>query len=249
MTEQRRVAWITGGGSGLGEAIAERLAADGLHVVVSGRREGELARVVAQIAAAGGSAEARPVDVTDADEVRAVAENLGRVDVLVCSAGGNVGNRWWDDLTPADFARVVDLNLTSVANCALGVLPAMRAAQDGLIVVVSSWAGWRYESIAGAAYTAAKRALSGLTESINDQEGGNFIRATLLCPGEARTAILASRPVPPSPEQMEQMLLPEHIAGVVGHVASLPKEVCINELVVTPSRNRFYHSVSAHHGA
>src|ERR1041384_6257373 len=93
----KRVAWVTGGGSGIGEAGAEALAADGFTVVVSGRRKDALDAVVGKITKAEGKAEAIPLDVSKADDVNKAAEQIlarhGRIDVLVNSAGVNVPKR------------------------------------------------------------------------------------------------------------------------------------------------------------
>lgn len=238
----RAVAWITGGGTGIGLSAAQALARAGLHVVVSGRREAELAQAVAAIAAEGGSAQAAVLDVSDAAAVQSVAQALlaqhGRIDTLVCSAGTNVPNRHWSTLTPEAFARVTAINLDGVAFCAMAVLPSMRAAGRGTIIVVSSWAGWRFTPFTGAAYGATKMGLAPLVESINDQEGRHGIRATVICPGEVATPILKSRPVPPPPEDIARMLKPEDVGAAVAWVAQAPAHVCINELVISPTWNR-----------
>ncbi|GAA2448236.1 SDR family NAD(P)-dependent oxidoreductase [Actinomadura vinacea] len=243
-------AWVIGGGSGIGRAAAARLARDGYHVVVSGRREHPLAETVETIAAAGGHATAVPVDVTDDASVaaaHAAAEGAaGPLELLLCSAGTNVPNRWWSDLTGADFAKVVDTNLNAVTRCVLAVLPGQRAAGFGQVIVVSSWAGWRYMSAAGAAYSASKTALGALVETLNDQEGRHGIRATHLCPGEVDTPIFRTRAVPPPPEELERMLAPDDVAEVVGSIAALPPSVCVNELVVTPVWNRMYVDTTAY---
>ncbi|MBT2225231.1 SDR family oxidoreductase [Nonomuraea sp. NEAU-A123] len=241
-------AWVVGGGSGIGRAAALRLARDGYHVTVSGRRETSLHETVEKIVAAGGRAEAVPVDVTDDDSVTAARQRAGALDLLVCSAGTNVQNRWWSDLTSADFARVVDTNLNAVTRCVLSVLPGFRAAGSGQVIVVSSWAGWQFMSAAGAAYSASKTALGALVQSLNDQEGRHGIRATHLCPGEVDTPILRTRPVPVPAAELERMLSPEHVADVIGSVVALPPEVCVNELVVTPVWNRMYIDSSAYGG-
>lgn len=238
----RPVAWITGGGTGIGLAAAQALARTGQHVVVSGRREAELAQAVAAIAADGGSAQAAVLDVSDAGAVQAVAQALlaqhGRIDTLVCSAGTNVPNRHWSTLTPEAFAKVTAINLDGVAFCAMAVLPSMRAAGRGTVIVVSSWAGWRFTPFTGAAYGATKMGLAPLVESINDQEGKHGIRATVICPGEVATPILKSRPVPPPAEDIARMLKPEDVGAAVAWVAQAPAHVCINELVISPTWNR-----------
>lgn len=243
-TNTRKVAWITGGGTGIGLATAQRLAGQGWHVAVSGRREAELKAACDAIAKAGGSAEAVPLDVSDAAAVTGAAEGIlarnGRIDALVCSAGTNVPNRYWKDLTPEAFAKVSAINLNGVAFCVGAVLPAMRAAGGGSIVVVSSWAGWRYLPFTGAAYGATKQGLSPLVESINDQEGGNGIRATHVCPGEVATPILRSRPVPPPEEDIARMLKPEDVGDAIAYAVNAPAHVCLNEIVIGPTWNRIY---------
>jgi NAD(P)-dependent dehydrogenase (short-subunit alcohol dehydrogenase family) len=239
-----QVAWITGGGTGIGLSTARSLARLGWHLVLSGRREAELRSACESMAADGGSAEAVPLDVSDAGAVAAAAEGIlarrGRIDALVCSAGTNVPNRYWDTLTAESFARVSAINLNGVAFCVAAVLPTMRQAGRGSIAVVSSWAGWRYLPFTGAAYAATKQALSPLVESINDQEGGHGIRATHVCPGEVATPILRSRPVPPPEADIARMLKPEDVADAIVFAICAPGHVCLNEIVISPTWNRIY---------
>lgn len=246
---RRRSAWITGGGSGIGRAVAVELGRRGYAVAVSGRRSASLDDVVAEVTTAGGSAVAVTADVTDnADLTRAhhaVVAAIGPLDTLVCCAGTNVPQRWWANLTAESFSSVVDTNLTAVARTVLQVLPGFRESGFGQIIVVSSFAGWRFMSVAGAAYGASKTALSPLVESINDQEGRHGIRATHLCPGEVNTEILQTRPTLPSAEELAKMLQPPQLAEVVGYVADLPAGICVNEMVVTPTWNRIYLQSSA----
>ncbi|WP_314325067.1 SDR family oxidoreductase [Paenarthrobacter ilicis] len=246
------VAWVIGAGSGIGQATAVRLAAEGYVVAVSGRRQEQLNETLQLIEDAGGKGLTATVDVTDDAAVEAahtrIGETLGRVSLLVCSAGTNVAQRWWSDLDPGDFARVVDTNLTAVTRCILKVLPGMRAQGQGQIVVVSSWAGWSYMSVAGAAYGASKTALGVLVETLNDQQGRYGIRATHLCPAEVRTPIFMTRPVPPTEEELSRMLAPEQIADAVSYISGLPAEVCVNELVISSTNNRIYRQNSAYTG-
>ena len=243
-TFEGQVAWVTGGGTGIGLEAARRLAREGAQVVLSGRREVELAAAVEAIAAEGGRAQAMPLDVSDAAAVSGAAQAIlaghGRIDLLVCSAGVNVPNRYWSALTPEAFAKVTTINLDGVAFCVMAVLPAMRAAGAGTIVVVSSWAGWRFLPFTGAAYGATKMGLAPLVESLNDQEGRHGVRATLVCPGEVATPILRNRPLPPPEEDIARMLKPEDVADAVVYAAGAPAHVCLNEIVISPRWNRIY---------
>ena len=242
--ETKPFAWITGGGTGIGLATARKLGAAGHRVAISGRRQAELDAAVRALAGEGIEAEAVPLDVSDAAAVQAAGSALlakyGRIDALVCSAGTNVPNRYWKTLTPEAFAKVNAINLNGVAYCVSAALPAMREAGRGTIVVVSSWAGWRYLSFTGAAYGATKTALAPLVESINDQEGRHGVRATLLCPGEVGTPILRSRPVPPPEEDIARMLKPEDVADAAAWAIGAPPHVCVNEIVISPTWNRIY---------
>ncbi|MEV7084533.1 SDR family oxidoreductase [Streptomyces sp. NPDC093085] len=245
-------AWVVGASSGIGRATAARLARDGYTVAVSGRREDRLAEVVREITGQGGRALAVPVDVTGpASSLASAYEQVvagldGPLEVLVCSAGTNVTNRWWSDLTPDGFDRVVDTNLGAVTRAVLTVLPGFRANGFGQVVVVSSWAGWQYMSAAGAAYSASKTGLGALVQTLNDQEGRSGVRATHLCPGEVATDILRTRPVPPPEEEMARMLDPDDVAEAVGWLTGLRAKVCVNELVLTPVHNRMYVDTSAY---
>lgn len=238
------VSWVIGGGTGIGEASARALARLGGHVVVSGRREQELDRVVAEIRSEGGAATPLSLDVADDGAVsRAVATieaEHGPVATLVFSAGTNVQERFWDEVTPSAIDHVMDVNLHGAVRAVHAVLPGMRAARGGRIVLVSSWAAWRYSPGAGAAYSMSKTALGVLAESVNAQEHANGVRATHLCPGEVATDILDTRPNPPSAEARESMLRAEDVGEAVGWIAALPERVCVNELVLTPTSNTSY---------
>jgi NADP-dependent 3-hydroxy acid dehydrogenase YdfG len=238
------VAWVIGGGTGIGAAAAEALASRGVPVVVSGRRVGELSATVERIRAAGGAAWAVRVDVTDGPGVAAAAADIaaarGPIGTLVYSAGTNVADRFWDSVDPDAVAGVVDVNQQGAVRAVHAVLPRMRGAGSGRIVLVSSWAAWRHSPGAGAAYAMSKTALGVLAETLNAQEGAHGIRATHLCPGEVVTDILDTRPVPPSPAERERMLQPADVADAVAWIAGLPDRVCVNELVLTPTANASY---------
>jgi NADP-dependent 3-hydroxy acid dehydrogenase YdfG len=238
----KRVAWVTGGGSGIGEAGAEALAADGWTVVVSGRRKDALDLVVARISQGGGLAEAIPLDVSVAADVeKAVVQILakyGRIDLLVNSAGINVPKRSWADMELEGWDRLVEINLNGVLYCMRAVLAAMRAQKDGCIINVASWAGRHVSKMPGPAYTTTKHAVLALTHSFNMDECVNGLRACCLSPGEVATPILKMRPVVPSEEEQARMLQPEDIGRTIAFVASLPPRVCVNEILISPTWNR-----------
>jgi NADP-dependent 3-hydroxy acid dehydrogenase YdfG len=241
-TGGKRVAWVTGGGSGIGEAGAVALAADGWTIVVSGRRKEAIDAVVAKIAGDGGKAEAIPLDVSVAADVQKAADEIvgrhGRIDLLVNSAGINVPKRRWADMELEGWNQLVEINLNGVLHCMRAVLPAMRKQKDGLIINVSSWAGRHVSKMPGPAYTTTKHAVSALTHSFNMDECLNGLRACCLSPGEVATPILKLRPVVPTVEEQAKMLQPEDLGRTIAFVASLPPRVCVNEILISPTWNR-----------
>jgi NADP-dependent 3-hydroxy acid dehydrogenase YdfG len=238
----KRVAWVTGGGSGIGEAGAVALAAEGWTVVVSGRRKDALDAVVETITRAGGEAEAMALDVSIATDVEKVAERIvkkyGRIDLLVNSAGVNVPKRRWADMDLEGWNELVDINLNGVLYCMRSVLPTMRMQKDGCIINVASWAGRHVSKMPGPAYTTTKHAVLALTHSFNMDECVNGLRACCLSPGEVATPILKLRPVVPSEEEQARMLQPEDLGRTIAFVASMPSRVCMNEILISPTWNR-----------
>ena len=225
-----RRAWIAGGGSGIGAAAAMALSARGCETALSGRNADRLTVTAAKITEAGGTAWSMPLDVADSDAVHHVSGQVGPVDILVASAGINVVHRTLAELTPSDWRQVMGANLDGAFNLTRAVLPGMRGRGGGLIVLISSWTGWRFEAVGGAAYTASKRALGALAEAINAEEGSHNVRATCLYPAETDTAVLDTRPIPPSPERRARMLKAADIGSIVATLAGLPPHVCVNEL-------------------
>ena len=237
-----QVAWVTGAGTGIGEAAARALAAAGMKLVLSGRRESELNRVAQHIRQAGGEARVAPLDVTDASAVEAVVQSIvnqeGRIDVAINSAGLNIPKRNWNQLSREGWDQVIRIDLDGAFYCCHAVLPVMRRQQGGLIVNVSSIAGKRVSPMTGPAYSAAKFGLNAMTDSINVENCIHGIRATAVCPGEVATPILEKRPIPVSQEDRARMLQPDDLGELMLFLARMPKHVCINEILITPTWNR-----------
>src|SRR5882672_9908737 len=240
-----KVAWITGGGSGIGLAGAEELVKAGARVVISGRTE-KTNREAEKKLKALGDAEAVRLEVSDKKAVQAVAADIekrhGRIDILVTSAGTNIGGgkRNFKNMAVEGWDDVVAINLNGLFYCCHAVIPGMRARKDGLIINISSWAGRYPSNLTGPAYNATKRAVIAITESINMEECANGIRATSILPGEVATPILEKRPVPPSQAERARMAQPEDFGKAILFVASMPARSCVNELVIAPTWNRFY---------
>ena len=236
-----KVAWITGGGSGIGLAGASELAQAGARVVISGRTETKLRAAEKQLKALG-DVEVTLLDVADKKQVAQAAKELlarhGRCDILVNSAGLNVPKRFYKDLTPEDWDKVIGINLNGALYCTTAILPAMRSQQGGLVINISSWLGRWVGYLGGAAYGASKHALATLTHHLNLEEGMHGIRGCVIYPGEVATPILNTRPVPPAPKDLERMLKPEDLGRTIRFVAEMPPHACLNEIVITPTWNR-----------
>lgn len=236
-----KVLWTTGGGSGMGAASAIAAARDGWTIVLSGRRPDRLEQVADTVRAAGGSAEVLPLDVTDADAVTGardrVLERHGRIDGLVLAAGLNTPTRRWADQSLADVRAVLDTNTTAVVTVVDAALPALRAS-GGVVVVVSSYAGWSFQPGAGVAYSASKTALGSIVRTLNQQEAEHGVRATHLCPGDVATDFLDQRPEVPDAAARQRMLQPEDVGRTVAFVLGAPAHVRIDELVLSPVSQR-----------
>lgn len=238
-----KIAWVTGGGSGIGLAGAAALARAGAHVVITGRTAATNASAAKTLQALG-SAESVLLDVADKKAVKAVAARIlkkhGRIDILVNSAGTNASKRNFNVVSLDDWDDVVAINLSGLFYCVHAVLPAMRGQGGGLIVNISSWAGRYASPLTGPAYNATKRAVIALTESINMEECIHGIRASSVLPGEVATPILEKRPVPPSAQQRARMVQAEDLGQAILFLATIPARTCVNELIIAPTWNRFY---------
>jgi len=239
-----KVAWVTGAGSGIGEAAALALAREGAAVALSGRRREPLQAVADRIASAGGKALVASAELGEQEAASRIAatigKELGRLDILVNNAGANVLERSWAKLTPERVKTVLDANLNSAFYCAVAALGIMRPQRDGLLIHTSSWAGRFVGIVPGPAYAAAKHAVVAMSYSINMEEFQHGIRSTVLCPNEVATPILDLRPIPVSTEDRARMIQPEHMADLIVYIAKQPPTICLNEVVISPTWNRGY---------
>ncbi len=239
-----KVAWITGAGSGIGEATAHAMAKEGAIVALTGRRKEPLDTVAHAIEKAGGKALVEPGDVMDKAMAPAVVARIikatGRLDVLVNNAGTNVTARTFAVLTPENLDYVIQANLNGAYYCVLAVLPQMRAQKDGVLIHTSSWAGRYASPLSGTAYTASKHAVVAMSHSLNMEEFRNGIRSSVICPHEISTPILETRPVKVTEEERARMLQSEDMANLYVYIATQPPHVCINEVTIAPTWNRAY---------
>ena len=243
-----KVAWVTGAGSGIGEAAALALAEEGATLVLTGRRPAPLEDVAARVRAGsnstGATAHVQPADLMLSPQVLKVGafikDTLGRLDILVNNAGLNITDRHWNKLTPAGIDELVHGNLSAALYCVTVALPLMRAQQDGVLIHTSSMAGRFIGGFSGPIYTAAKHGVVAMSHSINMEECVNGIRSTVFLPGEVATPILDKRPNPVGPEARARMVQAADCGDLIRYIACLPKHVVMNEVMLAPTWNRSY---------
>jgi len=233
-----KTALVTGGGSGIGLAVAQLFLREGARVAVSGRDEAKLRRAADSLQG-GGRLSYHPADVSDLGQVQAlvrrVTDQLGAIDILVNNAGTNIKERRLRELTPESWKLLVETNLDGAFYCTRAVLPAMLERQSGFIVYISSIAGKRATPLGGAAYAASKFGMSALGLCLAAEEKDSGVRVSVIYPGEVDTPLLEVRPQAVSAEQRQQILQPEDVAAAVLFVVTLPPRVSVPELVIKPT--------------
>lgn len=228
-----RVAVVTGASSGIGEATAKVLAAQGFHVVAVARRGDRIARLADEI---GGSAVV--ADVTDDAAVEALAARLRRVDVLVNNAGGAKGLAPVAEANLDDWRWMWETNVLGTLRVTRALLPKLVDSGDGLVVTVTSIAALEiYDG--GAGYTSAKHAQGALHRTLRGELLGKPVRLTEIAPGAVQTEFSLVR-FGGDEQRAEAVyagitpLAADDVAEVIGFVASRPSHVNIDQIVVRP---------------
>eukprot|EP01127_Copromyxa_protea_P011838 TRINITY_DN3013_c0_g3_i1.p1 TRINITY_DN3013_c0_g3~~TRINITY_DN3013_c0_g3_i1.p1 ORF type:complete len:653 (-),score=180.09 TRINITY_DN3013_c0_g3_i1:46-2004(-) len=241
-----KVAVVTGGGTGIGRAVALKFASQGASVFVLGRRLEPLQEVQAthKKSSSAGCVTPFSCDVGDFEAVQSVFAKIvsasGRIDILVNSAGVNIAERHSNVLTFENYRHLMKVNLDGTFNAIHESLPHMKQQKGGLIVNVSSVAALRGLPLAGSAYCASKAAVSGLGSTIASEQWEDNIRVCNFCPGEVNTPIIDQRAVPPSAEARALMLQPEDCADAILMVALLPSRAQVSEMVIKPTVQQFW---------
>jgi NAD(P)-dependent dehydrogenase (short-subunit alcohol dehydrogenase family) len=232
---QGKTALVTGGGRGIGRAIAESLAEAGARVVVTGRREaevGEVARAVGGVAMLADLGDRAAIDAL----VRRLADEVGPVDVLVNNAG-IAESAPFDRTTDESWDRTMAVNATAPFLLTRALVPAMIARNWGRVVNVASNAG-RSGYAYTAAYCASKHALVGLTRALAVELGKTGVTVNAVCPGWVRTDMAAAAvsniadKTKRSPEQAERVLAamsPQNRLMEASEVAFLVRSLCADE--------------------
>ncbi|HET7476311.1 MAG TPA: SDR family NAD(P)-dependent oxidoreductase [Dermatophilaceae bacterium] len=233
-------ALVTGATSGLGRAVALRLARAGADVALLGRGESDLARVSEEVSQVGVRALPMAVDLAGTAELGGVVDRaaaaLGRLGLLVNAAGTDAPGRA-EELALSDWERVMSVNLTAPFALAKAAMPHMRRGGGGLIVNVSSVAGRRGWANASA-YCSTKFALTGLTQSLAAEGRADGIRVCVLYPGAMSTNWgtfeHADRRGEAEPSDARESLDPAVVADLIAWMATSPGQPVLNEVTMTP---------------
>jgi short-subunit dehydrogenase len=231
-----RRALITGASSGIGKATALAFANAGIDVALVSRSQDKLEAIATAAREAGVKAKAYVLDLAEISQVEAgmsaIAADFAPIDILVNNAGMGYTNPLI--ATPlSDWQRVIDLNLTSVFQCILGILPAMRDQQRGTIINVASVAGQQPFPTWGA-YNVSKAGLIALSKTLAVEERSHGIRVVTICPGAVNTSLWDTDTVQVDLNR-SAMLTPEIVAQSILHTAMLPEQAVIETVTLMPS--------------
>lgn len=236
MTEARqRRALITGASSGIGKATALAFAKAGINLALVSRSQEKLEAVQVAAQHTGVEAKVYPLDLAQIDRVQEKVEAIAAdeaIDILVNNAG--MGYTGTLSETPlADWVGVMNLNLTSVFQCIMGVLPMMRDRKDGTIINVASIAGQQVFPGWGA-YSVSKAGLIALSKTLAAEERANGIRVTVICPGAVNSELWDTETVQVNFDR-SAMLTPEIVAQSILYTVLLPEQAVVEELTLMPS--------------
>ncbi len=241
---QGRKALITGASSGIGEATAEAMVAEGATVALGARRKDRLDELAARLSESGGTAVAIEADISDEAQARNLVETahaeLGGLDCLVNNAGVMLlGPLQGAD--PSEWRRMIDVNLLGLLYCTHYALPLMRDGGGGDVVNVASVAG-RIASLGSGVYNMTKWGVVGYSESLRQEGAFIGVRVTCVEPGFVDTELQGHNKNPIVVEEIEKLmkktpkvLEATDIANAIVYAASQPEHVSINEILVRPS--------------
>ena len=240
-----RTAVVTGASSGIGEATARHLSAEGFHVFCAARREDRVTALAAEI---GGTAVR--CDVTSEDDVTALAEQVGpRLDVLVNNAGGAYGSSPVAEADADEWRRMYEVNVVGLMQVTRALLPAVVASGAGVILNVGSTAG-RVAYEGGGGYTAAKHGTKVVSETLRLELFDQPVRVCEIAPGMVKTDEFAVTRFAGDREKAEAVyagvaepLTADDIADAITWMVTRPPHVNIDELVIRPRAQAAQHKV------
>ncbi len=234
---------ITGASSGLGEATARFLSAEGASVVLGARRADRIKSLADELIRRGGKALAVPMDVIQSEQVKKFVDSAvqahGRIDVLINNAG-LMPQSPLERLRIDEWDRMIDVNIKGVLYGIAAALPYMKQKKSGHIINVSSVAGHKVRA-GGAVYAATKHAVLALSEGLRQEVKPYNIRTTVISPGAVATELPNSISEPDIAESFhkfyEDFAIPaDSFARAVGFAISQPEEVDVNEILFRPTR-------------
>lgn len=241
-----KVVVITGASSGIGEATAKRLAADGAVVVLAARRKDRLEKVAKDIADAGGKASVYGVDVTKKDQVVTLVNDTaaknGRLDVLVSNAG-LMANSFLSEGKTDEWDRMIDINLKGVLYGVAAVWPIFEKQRSGHFIAISSVAGLKVAAPGNSVYSATKFAVKALCEGIRVESAGKF-RSTVLYPGYVESELKYGS----SNEKVRNAIVEAYgkneipadsVANAIAYAIAQPADTGINEITIRPTVQEF----------
>lgn len=236
-----KVVLITGASSGIGEATARMLAANGAKVVLGARRTDRLQKIVTEIRERGGIAEYRSLDVANREDVNAfvafAVEKFGRVDVIFNNAGVMPVSPM-NALKTDEWDRIIDVNIRGVLNGIAAVLPLMEVQGSGHIINTAS-TGARAVGAQFGVYCASKYAVRAITEGLRQEM--DTVRVTLISPGVTESELGSDITVDSTATAVKQLrsiaLSPDAIARAVLYAISQPADVDVNEMIIRTVRS------------
>lgn len=245
----QKVAVVTGASSGIGAATAVSLAREGYRVVLAARRKERVERLADQIAERGGQALAYPLDVTSRPAVDALSESLDRCDVLVANAGGAIGMESVAEASAADWRDMYEVNVLGTLNVVQALLGKLIASGDGVVVIMSSTAGFvAYEG--GGGYVAAKHGTHAIAATLRLELCGQPVRVVEIAPGMVRTDEFAVNRYRGDAEKaaavyagVAEPLSAEDIADAVTWAVTRPPHFNVDLMVLRPRAQAAQHKV------
>jgi NADP-dependent 3-hydroxy acid dehydrogenase YdfG len=240
-----KTAVVTGASSGIGEATARRLAAEGFDVVAAARRRDRLDKLAAEVPAI------RPftLDVTSDDSVAALAASLERCDVLINNAGGAVGLEPVAESLVDDWQRMYEVNVLGSLRMTRALLPKLIESGDGVLLMLTSVAGLvSYEG--GGGYCAAKHAQTSMTETLRLELCGEPVRIVEVAPGMVQTEEFSLTRFRGDADQAEKVyegvpnpLTADDVADAIAWCVTRPAHVNVDRLVIRPRAQAAQHKV------
>jgi NADP-dependent 3-hydroxy acid dehydrogenase YdfG len=238
-----KVVVITGASSGLGEAAARHLSAQGARVVLGARRRDRIDALSSELHARGGEAIAMTTDVTSCEQVKklvdAAVQACGRIDVMINNAG-LMPQSPLDRLKIDEWDRMIDVNIKGVLYGIAAALQPMKQQKSGHIINVSSVAGHKVRA-GGAVYAATKHAVRALSEGLRQEVKPYNIRTTVISPGAVATELPDSITEPDVAESFHKFyeefaIPPDSFARTVAFAIGQPDDVDVNEILFRPTR-------------